>query len=546
MKRELTEGLVLERKSCPLGVLCIIFEARPEAVIQISSLAIKSGNAVILKGGKEAAHSNAALAGLVRQALLTVAQSIYRPSPAPAATTSSSGGAAGAAHATHRGEGETGSAVGAAVSSPAAGSGPSPASLLRKHSLLQDAVQLVASREAIAELLKQDENIDLVIPRGSAALVKSIQASTRIPVMGHADGLCSIYLDKAAVTTLPATAATTDAAAAAAAASPASAAAAATVAALQAVQIAEAVRLIVDSKCNYPAACNAAETLLVHRDLLQHPIFPAIVQALLAAGVTLHCDSTTLPLAQAAEAALPSPVEVGEAAAVAACVTPPQGIVVPATAEEAESGVEWLSLDITVKAVDSLSDAVQWINSNGSGHTDCIITHSGSSARTFQASVDSAGVYWNASTRFADGYRYGFGAEVGISTHRLHARGPVGLEGLLTYKYCLQGQGHTVGQMAAPGAVQEKKAAGGGAAGGGAGEEEEEGGKAAGLQLAGQRLPQLFYTHKDLPLQSHTHTSPHGHSHTHGHTHAEDGAAAPGHGHHAAAGQGQSGAAAGK
>ena len=376
LARTLAPGLELRRASCPLGVLAIIFEARPEAVIQIASLAIKSGNAVILKGGKEAARSNGALVALVRGAL---------------------------------------AAVGAAATP-------------------RDAVQLVGSREDVAALLRLDELIDLVIPRGSLRLVREVKAATRIPVLGHADGVCHVYLDACAEPAL-------------------------------------AAPLVVDSKAHYPAACNAAETLLVHRGGALARALPLVAQRLLEAGVTLHADAECKPVALAALAA-------AQAAAAAAAGAPPLGAVVDAV--PADWDTEWLSLHMGVAAVGSTEEAIAWVNAHGSGHTDAIVSSDagapGGSVARFLAGVDSAGVYHNASTRFADGFRYGFGAEVGISTNKLHARGPVGLEGLCTYKYTLAGQGHTVAQF------------GGGGGGGG------EGGM---LQLYGTSLPQLQWVHKD-------------------------------------------------
>jgi glutamate-5-semialdehyde dehydrogenase len=354
LSRTLAEGLELTRLSCPLGVLAIIFEARPEAVIQIASLAIKSGNAVILKGGKEAAHSNAVLVEVVRAAL---------------------------------------------ASTPCANTPP-------------DAVQLVSTREDVAELLQLEELIDLVIPRGSLRLVREVKAATRIPVLGHADGICHVYLDPSA-------------------------------------DPAMAAPLVVDSKTHYPAACNAAETLLVHQGAVAHAL-PLVAQRLLEAGVTLHVDQHCKPTALAAL----------QAATAAAAAAPQQqqqqqqqlGGVVDAAASDWDT--EWLSLHMGVAAVGSCAEAVAWINRHGSGHTDAIIGSDGQAVDYFLRRVDSAGVYHNASTRFADGYRYGFGAEVGISTGKLHARGPVGLDGLCTYKYLLEGEGHTVASFSGQAARQ--------------------------------------------------------------------------------------------
>lgn len=359
LDRLLAADLRLKRLACPIGVLCIIFESRPEAVIQIASLALKSGNAVILKGGKEAAHSNTVLVTLIRE-------------------------------------------------------------VLARHSaqVPVDSVQLVSTREEISELLKLDACIDLVIPRGGAALVQSVKAQTRIPVLGHADGICHVYLDQHARAEV-------------------------------------AIPVVVDSKTHYPAACNAAEVLLVHTAVLED-VLPGVGRALVQAGVVLHADAATAPVLRAA----------------ASCIGRAGSVL---DMEPGDESREWLSLHMTVIAVEGIGQAVRHINTHGSHHTDCIVTEDSASAHTFCSGVDSAGVYHNASTRFADGYRYGFGAEVGISTNRVHARGPVGLEGLLTYKYVLAsapGTTHTVAQFSSSAAVE----------------------------VGGVHLPALTYQHKDLPL----------------------------------------------
>lgn len=320
LARELDDGLELYRVSCPVGVLLIIFEARPEVVVQISCLAIKSGNAVILKGGKEAFHSNVALFNVIRTAL-------------------------------------------------------------EKENIASvpgESVSLVSTRDEIAGLLKCNEWIDLVIPRGSKQLVRHIQQSTTIPVLGHADGLCSIFVDADA-------------------------------------DLEKAVKIVVDAKTHYPSACNAAEKLLIHK-LAAPRVLPVIAEALLKVGVIIHADSESISL-------LPKSENIREATS-EAFVT------------------EFLSLQIAVKIIDSLDDAISHINEFGSHHTDCIITETTAHADEFMKRVDSAGVYHNASTRFADGFRYGFGAEIGVSTNKTHARGPVGLEGLVIYKYRLYGNGH--------------------------------------------------------------------------------------------------------
>ncbi|KAL1924692.1 uncharacterized protein VTP21DRAFT_4346 [Calcarisporiella thermophila] len=322
----LHDGLDLYRVTCPVGVLLVIFEARPEVIVNISALAIKSGNAVILKGGKEALHSNTILQKCIEDALISLNGGV------PAAS-----------------------------------------------------VQIVSSRDEITTLLDADRYIDLVIPRGSNALVRYIQNNTRIPVLGHADGLCSIYVHQDADEN-------------------------------------KAVRVVTDAKINYPAACNAAETLLVHRNVVKS-LLPSIAKSLISSGVRLKADEITLPVLQnlfpdAVDAATPQDFD-----------------------------TEFLDLIMAVRAVDSLEDAIDHINLHGSKHTDCILTENEAAAHQFMRSVDASGVYWNASTRFADGFRYGFGAEVGVSTNKTHARGPVGLEGLTIYKYRLYGNGHIVGEF---------------------------------------------------------------------------------------------------
>ncbi len=314
---ELDESLVLRQVSSPIGVLLIIFESRPDAVIQIGSLALRSGNGVLLKGGSEALWSNRALVACLRDAV------------------------------DHEG-------------------------------LSPDVVCGVEGREAVAELLQLDDSIDLVIPRGSGELVRMIQGGTRIPVLGHAEGICHLYLDAAADTD-------------------------------------KSVRLAVDGKCDYPAACNATETLLVHRDFL--PRLPMVGRALVDAGVTLRADAEARALLPDSEAATDS-----------------------------DGATEYGDLTLAVRIVESLDDAIEHIHAHGSGHTDAIATEDTEAARRFLAEVDSASVFVNASTRFADGYRYGLGAEVGIATGRIHARGPVGVDGLLTTRWLLEGDGHVVAE----------------------------------------------------------------------------------------------------
>ncbi|KAJ3323810.1 hypothetical protein HDV06_001180 [Boothiomyces sp. JEL0866] len=328
LAKQLDDGLELYRVSCPVGVLLIIFEARPEVIVQISCLAIKSGNAVILKGGKEANHSNICLMQMIQKAL-------GESSVIPA-----------------------------------------------------DAVQLVTSRDDIATLLKLDKYVDLVIPRGSNDLVRYVQENTRIPVLGHADGICSTFVDESA-------------------------------------DISKAVKIVVDGKTNYPAACNSTETLLIHNSILKTHL-PAIVDGLLDRKVLIRADSGALEALQQSH-----PNLIGDK-------------IIPSVPQDFNT--EFLDLEIAVKTVASVEEAIQHINTHGSKHTDCIVTEVKNNAQKFMKLVDAAGTYWNASTRFADGFRYGFGAEIGVSTNKTHARGPVGLEGLMIYKYQLFGNGHCVGE----------------------------------------------------------------------------------------------------
>jgi glutamate-5-semialdehyde dehydrogenase len=317
---ELDEGLVLERLSVPLGVVGVIFEARPDAVMQIASLAIRSGNGALLKGGREAGRSCTAIHAALQRGL---AVSAVDPL----------------------------------------------------------ALELLTSRAESLALLKLDGLVDLIIPRGSNQLVRFIQDHTRIPVLGHADGICHLYVDAAA-------------------------------------DLEQALRLALDSKTQYPAACNAIETLLVHRSVA--PAFlERAVPAFAAAGVELRGDP-------------------------AACA-----LGVPHAANHDDWATEYSDLILSVRVVDDLEQALEHICRYGSRHTDAICTTDPLAADRFLAGVDSAGVYLNCSTRFADGFRYGFGAEVGISTQTLPPRGPVGLEGLVTYRYRLRGQGHIAADYAA-------------------------------------------------------------------------------------------------
>lgn len=299
--RELDDGLTLSKVSCPIGVLGIIFEARPDVISQISSLAIKSSNAVILKGGKESKNTNKKILEVINEALSQVPE------------------------------------------------------------FPKNVVQQVFSRDDVAQMLKCDNYINLIIPRGGNNLVKYIKANTSIPVLGHASGICHIFVDKSA-------------------------------------DIDMASRVIIDAKTQYPSACNAVETLLIHKD------FPK-TDELLASF-------------QLSEIKLVS--------------------------EPDSWSIEYGDKILSYKFVNSIDEAIEHINTYGSGHTDSIITKDVDNAEKFMNKVDSAGVYFNASTRFADGFRYGFGAEVGISTNKTHARGPVGLEGLTIYKYKLHGNGQIV------------------------------------------------------------------------------------------------------
>ena len=315
---ELDQNLALFKVTVPIGVIGIIFESRPDALVQIATLCLKSGNAVLLKGGREAACTNRALADVITRAT--------------------------------------------------AGMEGIPSGWI---SLLED-------REQVRALLDQDQDIDLIIPRGSNEFVQYIMNNTRIPVMGHADGICHVYVDSAA-------------------------------------DIDKAVRVAVDSKTQYVAVCNAAETVLVHADIAA-PFLAAAVPALQAHNVELRGDGRARELA-------------GDA-------------VQPATEEDWRT--EYLDLIFSIKIVDSLEEAVAHINHYGSHHTDAILTEDRQAALQFLRAVDSSSVMHNASTRFADGFKYGLGAEVGVSTNRLHSRGPVGLEGLTIYKYILEGDGQIV------------------------------------------------------------------------------------------------------
>ena len=306
--RELAEGLILKKVTCPIGVIGVIFEARPDVIAQISSLAIKSGNAVILKGGKETNITNSVIFKIISD---TVSEFPEYP---------------------------------------------------------QNAINLIHSREEASQMLAEDKFIDLIIPRGSNKLVKYIQENTKIPVLGHASGICHIYADEFCDTQ-------------------------------------KALKIIEDAKCQYPSACNAVETVLVHKNIAEKFI-PLFKERMEKASVKINFEE-----------------------------------------DVADWAKEYGEKELSLKVVDNITAAIEHINTYGSGHTDCIITENKGNAEIFMNFVDSAGVYQNASTRFADGFRYGFGAEVGISTNKTHARGPVGLEGLTIYKYKLYGNGDTVGEF---------------------------------------------------------------------------------------------------
>lgn len=318
LKRQLDQGLLLEKVTCPIGVIGVIFESRPDALVQISALCMKSGNGVLLKGGSEAAHTNRALFEIIEKAGIDAG--------------------------------------------------------LPDHFAL-----LVETREDTREMLKWENYVDLIIPRGSNEFVRFIQDHSRIPVMGHADGVCHIYVDETA-------------------------------------DLNKALPIIWDSKTQYVAACNTVETLLVHQK--SAPILLPILKEQMEGVVQLRGCPQTRDIISVMES------------------TPE------------DHATEYLDYILSIKVVASLEEAIHHINQFGSHHTDCIITEDSHCKDQFFSLVDSAGVYQNCSTRFADGFRYGFGAEVGISTGKLHARGPVGLDGLVTYKYQLTGQGHVVAEYA--------------------------------------------------------------------------------------------------
>jgi len=319
LSTELDTGLELYKVTCPIGTIGIIFESRPDALIQITTLCLKSGNGVLLKGGSEARETNRILASLI----ISASEASGMPSGWCA---------------------------------------------------------LLETRSDISELLKQDQFVDLIIPRGSNEFVRYIMNNTNIPVMGHADGICHCYIDSAA-------------------------------------DLEMAVRIAIDSKTQYVAVCNAMETLLVHKDIAR-TFLPQLKKA---------SDDKHLELLGCRETLSVIPI-------------------VPAT--ESDWKTEYLDYKLSVKVVKNIDEAIDHINTYGSGHTDSIVTADSEHAARFMSLVDSGNVLWNCSTRFSDGYKYGFGAEVGISTGKLHARGPVGLEGLVIYKYNLIGHGQIVADYA--------------------------------------------------------------------------------------------------
>ncbi|MEG2285500.1 MAG: glutamate-5-semialdehyde dehydrogenase [Eubacterium sp.] len=316
---ELDEGLDLYKVTCPIGVIGIIFESRPDAFVQISTLCLKSGNAVLLKGGSEALETNRILCQIISDATTAVG-------------------------------------------------------------IPNNWIQNLESRDEVTAMLALDQYIDLIIPRGSNRFVRYIMDHSSIPVMGHSDGICHVYIDQDA-------------------------------------DLQKAVPIAVDSKTQYVAACNAAETLLIHQSVSEE-LLPILKEAMSAKNVQLKGDERT------------------------------RAIIDIEVATDEDWSTEYLDYILSIKIVDCIDEAIDHINHYGSGHTDVIVTENKSAAETFTTLVDSAGVFWNCSSRFSDGFRFGFGAEVGISTSKIHARGPVGLDGLLSYKYKLIGSGNIVDDYA--------------------------------------------------------------------------------------------------
>jgi glutamate-5-semialdehyde dehydrogenase len=318
---ELDQGLILHKESCPLGVIAVVFESRPDVIPQVASLALKSGNAILLKGGAEAANSNESIVAVWRE------------------------------------------------------------TLCRFPDIPQESIHLLQSRSEVMELLRLQGEVDLLIPRGSKKFVAFMEQNSRIPVLGHGEGICHLFVDRAA-------------------------------------DLNKAVSVTMDSKVQYPAACNSIETLLVHKEVAV-AFLPRVVAELKRADVEVRGCPRALALL-------------------------PEAKLVPAI--EKDWSTEYSDLILSVKIVDSLGEGLEHIHKYGSKHTECIVTEDPAVAQRFLQEVDAAGVFHNVSTRFADGYRYGFGAEVGVSNGKLHARGPMGIEGLTTYKYKLRGNGHIVAE----------------------------------------------------------------------------------------------------
>jgi len=319
----LDNGLDLHCVSCPIGVILVIFESRPDVVVQISALALKSGNAVILKGGKEAQNSNRLLAGLIQK------------------------------------------------------------TLAKSDSVPENAIILVETRDEVTELVKIASGIDLIIPRGSNELVRHIQENARAPVLGHGDGICHLYLHEDA-------------------------------------DKKKSLDVTLDAKLDYPAVCNALETLLIHNKYPDSWLSNILLK-MQNSGVELRvCPETKKRLQSYQDLNL-------------------------SAAADIDWETEYVDLILSIKTVNSVEEAVEHISHFGSKHTEAIVTENSDLAEWFMNNVDAAGVFWNASTRFADGFRYGLGAEVVVNTGKIHARGPVGLEGLVIYKYKLYGNGHVAG-----------------------------------------------------------------------------------------------------
>ena len=315
--KDIADGINLTKVSCPIGVIGVIFEARPDVISQISALAIKSSNSIILKGGTEAKNTNNAIFSIIKEALDNT------------------------------------------------------------DKFPQNMINMIYTRDDVKEMLNADDYINLIIPRGSNSLVKFIKSNTKIPVLGHADGICHIFIDEYA-------------------------------------DVNKIEKICIDAKCQYPSACNSVETILIHKNILTKSA-EILDKAFDKNNVKIIADNN---------------------------IKDYFSNVTVATEEDWET--EYSDKIVSIKCVDSIDEAINHINKYGSGHTDCIISENDNNTNKFMMYVDSAGVYKNISTRFADGFRYGFGAEVGISTNKTHARGPVGLEGLTIYKYKLIGNGDIV------------------------------------------------------------------------------------------------------